>query len=56
MDIRHSSMMMYVLQVEAWRWDHQHTAAWFLPGFFFMGSVRVGASLQKIQLSEIEAS
>jgi hypothetical protein len=45
-----------MLQVVGLGWDHQNTAAWFLPGFFFMGSVRVGASPQKIQLSEIEAS
>src|SRR5690349_6366814 len=33
-----------------------HSCLVFTSSFFFMGSVRVGASLQKIQLSEIEAS
>jgi len=33
-----------------------HSYLVFTSGVFFMGSVRVEASLQKIQLSEIEAS
>jgi len=57
MDIRHSSMMMYVLQAVGLALGSlAHSCLVFTSSFFFMGSVRVGASPQKIQLSEIEAS
>ena len=50
-------MMMYVLQVVGLALGSlAHSCLGFTSGFSLWDSVRVGASLQKIQLSAIEAS